>query len=71
LGSNFIAEVLGALLVVVGVKGTFLTFALAGLYMIADKRQDYWDESPRNHKQIAVENTHQLKKGVVARHDLA
>src|ERR1035437_9728620 len=71
--SNFIARLLGALLVgVVGVEGAFLAFALlVRLQMIADERLHDGDEGARGHEEVAIKNADQLQKGVVARHDLA
>src|ERR1700730_7673980 len=71
LGSNFIARLLRAVLVAVGVEGAFLAFALIGPRMIADERLHDGDEGARDHEEVAVEDTNQLEKGVVARHDFA
>src|SRR6266852_4349911 len=71
-GSNFIARLLRAVLVAVGVKGAFLAFALlVRLQMFAYERLHNGDEGAGDHEKIAIENADQLQKGVVARHDLA
>src|ERR1700739_2302433 len=71
-GSNFIARLLRAVLVSVGIEGAFLAFALlVRLQMIAYERLHDGDEGAGDHEKIAVENTDQLKKSVVARHALA
>src|SRR5580658_145899 len=71
LGSNFIARLPRAVLVV-GVERAFLAFAvLLRLQMIAYERLHDGDEGAWDHEKISVKNADQLKKSVVARYDLA
>src|SRR5580704_15830363 len=71
-GSNFIARLLGRLLVAVaGIEGTFFALALLVVQVIAHERLDRGYEGAGHHEKVAVEDADQLKKRVIARHDLA
>ena len=71
-GSNLIARLLRAVFVAVGgIEGPFLSFARLILEMVANERLYDGHQGARDHNKVAVEHANDLKKRVVARHNLA
>ena len=71
-GSNFIARFPRRVFVAVGgVKGAFVAFTWLVFKVVADKGLHHGHKSAGHHEEVAVEGADQLKKRVIARHDLA